>query len=82
MLRSVALDLGLDSSINIIRMMKLRMRRWAGHVAHMREMKTAYKILVEKLEEKRPPGGSRRRWDDNIKTGLRRKVWKMWNGFM
>jgi hypothetical protein len=29
---------------------------WAGHVARMGEKRFAYKVLVEKIEEKRPFG--------------------------
>jgi hypothetical protein len=42
------------------------MMRRPGHVAHMGEMRNAYKILVIKPERKRPLGGSRCRWEDNI----------------
>jgi hypothetical protein len=34
---------------------------WSQHVAHMGEMRKAYKILVGKPEEKRPIGTPRRR---------------------
>jgi len=50
------------------RVMKAGMTRWAGHVKRKGNMGNAYKILVEKHEEKRPLGGLRRRWEDNIKT--------------
>jgi hypothetical protein len=30
-----------------------------------------YRVLVRRPEEKRPPGGCRRRWEDNIKMDLR-----------
>ena len=40
--------------------------RWAGHVAHMREGRGVYRVLVGKPEGKRPLGRPRRRWDDNI----------------
>jgi hypothetical protein len=43
-------------SPNIIRMIKSRRMRWAGHVARMREPRNAYRILVEK-----PEGRPRRR---------------------
>jgi hypothetical protein len=33
----------------------------------MGEMRSAYKILVGKTEEKRPLGRPRHRWDSNIK---------------
>jgi hypothetical protein len=45
---------------NIIRVTKSRRMRWAGHVARMGEIRTAYKILVGKLGGKRPFGRPRR----------------------
>jgi hypothetical protein len=59
------------SSPNIIRMMKSRRMRWAGHVARMGETRNAYRILVGKPGGKRPLGRPRRRWVDNIKMDLR-----------
>jgi hypothetical protein len=41
-------------SQNIIRIIKSRRMRWAGHVAPMGEKRNAYRILVGKSEEKRP----------------------------
>jgi hypothetical protein len=41
----------------------------------MRETRTAYRILVEKPEGKRPLGRPRRRWEDNIKIYLREIGW-------
>jgi hypothetical protein len=41
----------------------------------MREKRNAYKILVGKPEGKRPLGGPRRRWVDNIKMDLREIRW-------
>jgi hypothetical protein len=38
---------------NIIRMVKFKRMKWAGHVAHMGEMRNAYTLLVGKPEEKR-----------------------------
>ena len=40
---------------------------WAGHVAHMVERKGVYRVLVGKLERKKPLGRPRHRWEDNIK---------------
>jgi hypothetical protein len=45
--------------------------RWAGHVAHMGEKRTAYRILWEITEGKRPLGRTRRRCVDIIKMDLR-----------
>jgi hypothetical protein len=51
---------------SIIRIIKSRRMRWAGHVARMGEKRNAYRILVGKPEGKRPLGRPRRRWEDNI----------------
>jgi hypothetical protein len=53
---------GLYSSLGIIRVIKARRMRWAGHVARMREVRGAYNILGEKPEGRRPLGRPRRRW--------------------
>jgi hypothetical protein len=47
--------LNLYSSPNIIRQIKSRRMRWAGHVARMGEDRKIYKVLVAKPEGKRPP---------------------------
>jgi len=60
----------LYSSPNIVRVIKSRRMRWAGHVAHMGEERWAYSVLVEKQEGKRPLGRPRRRWVDNIRMDL------------
>jgi len=46
------------------------LRRWAGHVARMREERGVYRVLVGKPEGKRPMGRPRRRWVDNIRMDL------------
>jgi hypothetical protein len=56
---------------SIIRIIKSRRMRWAGHVARMGAKRTAYKILVGKTKGKRPLGRSIRRWVDNFKLDLR-----------
>ena len=58
------------SSPNTVRAMKSRRMRWAGHVAHTRESRDVYRVLVGKPERKRPLGRPRRRWEDNIKIYL------------
>jgi hypothetical protein len=65
----------LYSSPNIIRMIKSRSMRWAGHVARMGEKRNAYRILVGKSAGKRPLGRPRRRRVDNIKMDLRGMGW-------
>jgi hypothetical protein len=61
----------LYSSPNIIRMIKSRRMRWAGHVARMGETRNAYRILAGKREGKRPLGRPRRGWVDSIKIVLK-----------
>ena len=56
---------------NIIRNLKLRRLRWAGHVAHMEQSRNAYRVLVGKPEGKRPLERLRHGWEDNIKMDLR-----------
>jgi hypothetical protein len=62
---------GLHSSSSIVRVIKSRRMRWAGHVARMGEVRGACKILVGKPEGRRPLGRPRRRWEDNIGMDLR-----------
>jgi hypothetical protein len=57
----------LYSLLNIIRVIKSRRLRWAGHVARMGERRGAYRALMGKPEGMRPLGRPRRRWEDNIK---------------
>jgi hypothetical protein len=60
----------LNSSRNIIRVIKSRRLRWAGHVVCMGERRGAYRSLVGKPEGRRPLGRPRHRWEDNIKVDL------------
>jgi hypothetical protein len=62
----------LYSSPNIIRVIKSKRLRWAGHVARMGERRGAYRALVGKPEGRRPLGRPRRRWEDKIKMDLSR----------
>jgi hypothetical protein len=62
---------GLYSSPNIVRVIKSRRMRWAGHVACMKEGRGAYRILVGRPEGKRPLRRPRHRWEDYIKMNLR-----------
>ena len=57
-------------SPNILRVIKSKRMRWAGHVARMGEERGAYRVLVGKPEGKRPLGRPRRRWVDNIRMDL------------
>jgi len=56
---------------NIVRGVKSRRMRWAGHVARMGEGRGVYRVLVGKREGRRPLGRPRRRWENNIKMDLR-----------
>jgi hypothetical protein len=60
----------MSSSPSIIRMIKSRKMRWAGHVARMGEKRNVYRLLVGKSERKRLLGRPRRRWIDNIEIYL------------
>jgi len=57
-------------SPKIVRVIKLRRMRWAGHVARIGERRGVYRVLVRKPEGKRPLGRHRHRWEDNIKMDL------------
>ena len=61
----------LYSSPNIVRNLKSRRLRWAGHVARMEQFRNAYRVLVEKPDRKRPSWRPRRRWEDNIEIDLK-----------
>jgi hypothetical protein len=70
----------LYSSPSIIRMIKSSRMRWAGHVTRIGEKRNAYRLLVGKLEGKRPLGRPRRRRVDNIRMDLVDGV--MWTGLV
>ena len=55
---------------NIVRVVKSRRMRWAGHVARMGEDRGVHRVLLGKPEGKRPLGRPRRRWEYNIKMDL------------
>jgi hypothetical protein len=65
----------LYSSPSVIRMIKSRRMRLAGHVAQRGEKRNEYRLLVEKPEGKRPLGRPRRRWVDNIRMDLGEVGW-------
>jgi hypothetical protein len=65
----------LYSSPDIIRQIKSRQMRWAGHVAYMGEERRVYEVLVGKPEGKRPLGRPRHRGEDGIRTDLRKIGW-------
>ena len=57
-------------SHNIVRVIKSRRMRRAGHVARMGERRGVYRVVVEKPKGKRPLGRTVLRWEDNIKMDL------------
>jgi hypothetical protein len=59
-----------------IRVIKSRIMRWAEHVAHMRDPRNAYNVLVGKYEGKSPLRRPRCRWEDNIRIDCRDIGWQ------
>jgi hypothetical protein len=72
----------LYSSPNILRVIKSKRMRWAGHVARMGEERGVYRVLLGKQEGKRPLGRPRRRWVNNIRMDLQEVGcgYTDWNG--
>jgi hypothetical protein len=70
------------SSPNIVRVIKSRRMRGAGHVACMGEGRGAYRILVTRPEGRRPLGRPRSRWEDNIKMDFQEVGWGAWTGLI
>jgi hypothetical protein len=64
------------SSLNVIRQIKLRRMRWAGHLACMGEDRKVYKVLMGKLEGKSPLKRQRCRWEG----GIRMDLWEIVGG--
>jgi hypothetical protein len=60
---------------SIIRIIKARRMRWAGHVARMGEKNNSYRLLVGKPEGRRPLGRPIHRWLDNIRMDLVEVGW-------
>jgi hypothetical protein len=60
---------------DIVRQIKSRRMRWAGHVARMGEERNVYRVLVGKPEGKRPLERPRHRWEDGVKMDLRDIGW-------
>jgi hypothetical protein len=61
----------LYSSPNIIRQIKSRRMKWAGHMARMGEERNVYRVLMGKPEGKRPLERPRHRWEDGIRMDLK-----------
>jgi hypothetical protein len=71
----------LYSSLDVIRQIKSRQIRYAGHVALMGEKRKLYKVLAGKPKGKRPLGRPRHRWEDGIRIDLREIGLGVWIGF-
>jgi hypothetical protein len=65
----------LYSSPIIIRMIRSRKMRWAGHAARIEGKRNAYRILVGKPEGRTPLGRTRHRRVDNIRMDLGEIGW-------
>jgi hypothetical protein len=65
----------------IIKQIKSRRMRWAGHVARMEEERKVYNVLMGTPEGKRPLGRPRHRWEDEIRMDAREIGWGVWFGF-
>jgi hypothetical protein len=63
-----------------VRVIKSRRVRWAELVACAEDSRGVYRVLVGKLEAKRPLGRPRRRWEDNIKMDLQEVGCGVWTG--
>ena len=57
-------------TVHLIRVIKSRRLRWAGHVVRMEEDRSAFKMLTGKPKGKRFLGRPRHRWEDNIRMEL------------
>jgi hypothetical protein len=60
----------LYSSPNIIRQIKPRRMRWAGHVGRMGVERNVYRVLMGKPEGKRPLERPSHRWEDGMRMDL------------
>jgi hypothetical protein len=61
----------LYSSTNLVRVIKFRILRWTGHVARVKEGRSAFKMLTGKHTGKRLLGSPMRTGEDNVKMDLK-----------
>jgi hypothetical protein len=66
------------SSPKIIRVIKSRTMRWAGHLGRRGERRSACRVLVGRPVGRRPLGRRRRGWKDDIKMDLQDVGWGAW----
>ena len=58
-------------SSNIVRVIRFRRLRWAGHVARMEECRSAFNILTGTPTGKKLLGMPKHRWEDNIRMDIK-----------
>jgi hypothetical protein len=68
--------------IGIIRVIKSRRVRRAGHAARTGDKRGAYRVLVGRPEGERPLGIPKRKWENNIKMYLQEVGWKALTGLI
>jgi hypothetical protein len=68
------------TSPNIVRVIKSRRIKWAGHVARMGKKRGVYRVLVGKPKGNRPLGRHRRRWNIILKWIFRKRDVGVWTG--
>jgi hypothetical protein len=59
----------------IIRIIKSKRMRWAGHVTRMGVKRNSYRLLIGMTEGKRPLGRPGRMWVNNIRMDLGEIEW-------
>ena len=62
--------------------MHLKKNEMVGQVACMEKKRGAYRVIVEKPEEKTQLGRPGLRWEDNIKMVLQELGWWAWTGLV
>jgi hypothetical protein len=72
----------LCASLNIIRAVKSRTMRWAGHVARVGERRNAYKILVGSLKGRGLSGDHGVDKRKILELILGKQAGKAWTGFI
>jgi hypothetical protein len=70
------------SSLQVFQPKLCTQKKCVGHVARVREMRNANRILIIKPEGKRSLVRPRRRWEDNIKMDRREILFRVWIGFI
>nr|CAD7396335.1 unnamed protein product [Timema cristinae] len=71
----------IDTSANILRLIKVHRMRWGDLVTGMSDTKHVHNILVGKPEGTRPFGRPRQPWQDDVKMDLKEGHSVGWHGF-